>query len=593
MPGLFGILPKRPNFSAGSLLATGKRMADSMRHEPWQRVEIWGNEDFCAGRVHLGIHNPDPQPMSTENGSTLAWFDGEYFPPSNPLSSATPSGDEIHRMLKDSEALALTDGAFNVARYDIENRELVLANDRLGLRPLYRAETRDWFAYAGEVKALLVIHDKLPDLDEISLRQFFGFDHMLGERTWWKGIEALPPATVLHVSARDRGRHRYWSFDDIRNEPRKTADVENEMDLLWTLDVKRHSRPGTMPLLLSGGLDSRLLVATLLAQGNDLVAITCGSESSPDINIARRVAKVARIPHRTIYLGPHNWWHRREEAIWQTDGLVNGLNFHVALAIEEMRTGNSYSPVNIAGDLLFGGSHLRRHLIANRPHSVADMLADRYVQNPFFGRREILDASVGDAQPYLAGPSSDCFHLAQRMRRFTLHGSGQLASHCEMAFPGLSRGLLQLMLGSLSEADRIGHKFYNRWLATRYPRYFANLPWQGTGRGLAESHITRLYRGLGYRTKRFLRIKKYRIAPLQWFVDYGACIRESSVGEQLLQDGLAVDEYLGGAARRAIQNGAASQLSPQTLLGILTFETYLRKVAGMSKVAGPITLASV
>jgi hypothetical protein len=57
-------------------------------------------------------------------------------------------------------------------------------------------ETEKWFAFAGEVKALLAICERTPQLDDVSLRQFFGFDHMLGERTWWQGIELLPPASV-------------------------------------------------------------------------------------------------------------------------------------------------------------------------------------------------------------------------------------------------------------------------------------------------------------------------------------------------------------------------------------------------------------
>jgi len=96
--------------------------------------------------------------------------------------------------------LSDVDGVFALACYDLNKRELFLGNDRLGFRPLYYTETKEWLAYASEVKALLAILDWIPDLDKISLRQFFGFGYMLGERTWWEGIKLFPPASVWRIS---------------------------------------------------------------------------------------------------------------------------------------------------------------------------------------------------------------------------------------------------------------------------------------------------------------------------------------------------------------------------------------------------------
>ncbi len=590
MPGLFGVIAKNRGLAGHSRLEMGRRMADSMRHKPWLRAEIWGDEAFCGGRVHLGVQNPDPQPLVSKGGLTRAWFDGDYYPTSIATSSTTPSAEEIGELVANSGArLANIDGIFNLASYDLERRELILANDRLGFRPLYYTETEDWFAYAGEVKALLAICDKLPDLDEISLRQFFGFDHMLGDRTWWKGIELLPPASVWRVSPKGRTKHQYWSFNDIRRDPREPAEIHTELSRLWAQDVTRHSKPGTMPLLLSGGQDSRLLLAELHAQGADLIAITFGGEESADVKIARRVAAVSGVPHRLCHLNVENWWHHREEAIWQTDGLINGFNFQAAIAMDEMHTGNWYSPMNIAGDLIFGGSYLDRNLMSNWRLSPTNLLAARHVENLFFGLDEILSVSVADAQRYLHGPSSDCFHLRQRMRRFTLYGSVCLASQCEMVFPGVNHALVQLILGSLSDEDRIGHKFYNRWLVMRRAKYFGDIPWQATGRGLAESFPTRLSRGIGWRLNRLIGKRAKRTASDQWFVNYPACVRESRIRERLLREDLITDTFLGGAAKRALTNDKSRPLSAQGMIAILTLETYLRQVAGMPSVTGLIS----
>ncbi len=624
MPGVFGIISKTQGLSEQRLLSMAQRMADSMKHAPWLRVEILGDATFCGGRVHLGVQNPSPQPLITKDRSTQVWFDGDYYP--TPTGSGTtPTANEISDLLSGSSlGLREIDGVFALACFNAKKRELALANDRLGFRPLYYTETKDWFAYAGEVKALLAILDKLPDLDEVSLRQFFGFEHMLGERTWWKGIDLIPPASVWRISAKGSTRHQYWTFDDIRRDPQDEADVQAEFSRLWSQDVRRHSKPGTMPLLLSGGQDSRLLLAELRAQGADLVAITFGSEESPEMKPARRIASIAGIPHRPCHLNTDNWWHRREQGIWETDGLVSGSHLTPVIAADEMHTGNCYSSLNIAGDLLFGGSHLDKDLIPTWQLSPEKLLSARYMENPFFDREEVLTISLADAKRYVQGPSSDCFHLRQRYRRYVLHSPGCLASYCEIGFTGVSYALLKMTLGSLSDQQRIGHKFYNSWLVSRYPAYYANVPWQATGRGLAESLPTKLSRDIQAHLPQLTRriANNYprwfgelpwdpdapgNAAPLparllrnvaiqlsqpilkrakpilsdQWFVNYPECLRVSKVRETLLRENLLAEGFLGGAVKRTLTNHQRPALNSFALITLLTFETYLRQVAGI------------
>jgi asparagine synthase (glutamine-hydrolysing) len=588
MPGLFGIISKNEALTDRCLLSLARRMADSMRRLPWLRAEIWGDERFCGGRVYLGGSHPQPQPLIVNDDLRRVWLDGEIYPGS-PAGRAPVTAEKLSELVNgESGSLTEADGAFVVACYDAGRGELVLANDRLGFRPVYYTETEDWFAYASEVKALLAIRDKLPELDDISLRQFFGFDHMLGERTWWKGIELIPPASVWRISAQDRKTNTYWTFADIRRDRLDPVDVQIEFDRLWSEDVRRHSRPGTMPLLLSGGMDSRLLLAELCEQRADLVAVTFGSEQSIDMKLARLSAAAAGVPHRPCYLTTGNWWHHREEAIWQADGLINGFNFQVAIATDEMHTGNCFSPMNIAGDLLFGGSHLEANSSPEWSGLHDRLLARRYFQNPFFSCEEVLSASSADSQNYLEGPSSDCFHLRQRMRRLTLHGPGTVSPYCEIVFPGLSHGLVKLLLGGLSDEDRRGGRFYKRYLAMRHPKFFGDIPSQATGRGLAESFRTRVRRSLRARLRKGFGRWTRRTAPDEWFVSYPDCVRESKIREKLLQEDLMVDGFLDGAAGRALANGEGGSLSPQLLIGIFTLETYLRQVTSMPKVTDPV-----
>ena len=590
MPGLFGIISKTQRLSEQDLRSMALRMANSMWRVPWLLTEIWGDSFFCGGRVHLGVLNPEPQPLSMEGKAFQVWFDGEVYPGCAD-GSVTPSPKEVVELATENRAgLSEWDGVFAFACYNQKGRELILGNDRLGFRPIYYTETKDWFAYAAEVKALLAIVDSLPHVDEISLRQFFGFDYMLGERTWWKGIELIPPASVWLISSMARTSHQYWTFDEIRNDPRPEVDVIPEFGRLWSKATRQRLKPGTIPLLLSGGLDSRLLLAELRRQEADVLAITFGSENCSDMTIARQCARIAGFPHRSLLLTPENWWHRREEAIWQMDGLVNGMHFHAIIAVDEMHTGSCYTLINSTGDTLFGGSKLYMKSSGEWRKAPHELLSKMYLDNPFFSKDEVVSVSIEDCDRYLYGLSTDCFTINQRQRRFILTGPGALSSYCEAVNPGISIDLLQLLLGSLSDEQRIGSKFYNMFLVMQYPKYFKDVPWQRNGRGLGESTHTRIRRNI--RT-RFASFVGTRVNPYgDGFADYSHFLRASKTREKLLQEDLIADDILNGRAKRALANSQSQPVSAGAVIGLLTFETYLRQVAGLPRLVCPISEVS-
>lgn len=405
-------------------------MAHAMQTAPWLVQESAAGDFHAGGRVSSRALNPEPQPLPA--GRYLAWFEGEIYPVPEE-TGRTPTGHELAQLLEGPPAeLAALDGMFSLAGFDPDRMELVLATDRLGLRPLYFTETPDWFAYASEVKALLAIRDKTPPLDAVALRQFFAFDHLLGDRTWWRGIELVPPGSRWRVALRARQECRYWTFDDVPHASRPVADVVQEMGRLWTQAVHQRRKAGLTPLLLSGGLDSRSLLAELVRQGAPVTTLTFGQRQCPDILIARRCARLAGVPHQTLEINPETWWEGRGQCIAATDGLINAMHLHVAVARSTMKLGNEVSPIHIAGDSLFGGSYLADDWLPAQVEGdwrkLTRQIVGRYYQvNPFFARDEVIDASADDIARYLAGPSPECLFYLQRQRRFILHGALGLA----------------------------------------------------------------------------------------------------------------------------------------------------------------------
>src|SRR5690242_4883504 len=117
MPGLFGVLSKTPELDDRELRAMGWRMAESMRTLPWPRAELSTSSRFCGGRVHLGVHNPEPQPHATRDGTSQTWFHGQVYPASAERGM-TPDGDTIVRALAGAgQGLAAMDGPYAIACY--------------------------------------------------------------------------------------------------------------------------------------------------------------------------------------------------------------------------------------------------------------------------------------------------------------------------------------------------------------------------------------------------------------------------------------------------------------------------------------------
>ncbi len=173
--------------------------------------------------------------------------------------------------------------------FAIRNREtLFLARDRLGIKPLYYNETPGRFRFASTPQALLAAGGVDTGIDPVALHHLFTLHAVVpAPRTIYNGIRKLAPGTTLTVNARGELLHRrYWS---LKAERPAMAKTEAE----WTEAIHQSLRQAVkkrieiadvkVGVLLSGGLDSSLLVALLAEQGvPDLMTFSVGFEDQPE-----------------------------------------------------------------------------------------------------------------------------------------------------------------------------------------------------------------------------------------------------------------------------------------------------------------------
>lgn len=179
-------------------------------------------------------------------------------------------------------------GMFAFAIWNIRERSLFLARDRLGIKPLYYARTLRAFRFASNSQALLEADDIDTAIDPVALHHQLTLHAVIpAPRTILQGVRKLAPATTLVIDANGNERSRiYWRLRAVRPaEPRTEAEWTEAVHAALRLAVRRRLDIADVPVgvLLSGGLDSSLLVALLAETGvRDLRTFSVGFEDQPE-----------------------------------------------------------------------------------------------------------------------------------------------------------------------------------------------------------------------------------------------------------------------------------------------------------------------
>jgi asparagine synthase (glutamine-hydrolysing) len=200
-------------------------------------------------------------------------------------------------------------GMFAFAIWDARSRQVLLARDRVGKKPLYYCQRGQTLAFASELKALRA-GGLCPDVvDPESLDCYLTFGYIPSPRSIYKGVKKLPAGHYLEVSERDQTPSSYWrlSFAEPRNL--SVDQAADELDSLLD-DAVRCRLMSEVPLgvFLSGGLDSTLVASSMArTMGVPVVTNSVGFETKEldELPLARRVADYLKTDHHEFVVQPH------------------------------------------------------------------------------------------------------------------------------------------------------------------------------------------------------------------------------------------------------------------------------------------------
>lgn len=254
-----------------------ERMVASLDHRGPDEHGTFLDRHTGLGHTRLSIIDlsSGQQPMHSADGEVSVTFNGEIF---NYIELREAMIRRGHKFRTDSDTEVILkayeekgvdcvkdfNGDFAFAIWDKRNQRLMLARDRMGVRPLYYTRRNDGLFFASEVKALLNVPGVRSELDPFALDQIFTFWFPLSPRTPFKDIFELPPAHVLVAERGSVAIRPYWqlAYADETVDRRSEAQIAEELRELLT-DATRIRLRSDVPVgaYLSGGLDSSIVAA--------------------------------------------------------------------------------------------------------------------------------------------------------------------------------------------------------------------------------------------------------------------------------------------------------------------------------------------
>jgi asparagine synthase (glutamine-hydrolysing) len=240
------------------------------------------------------------QPMSDWDASVWVVFNGEIYNYKE-LRAELESKGHRFRTSSDTEVIIYgykewgkdvfnhLNGMFGVAIWDERAKRLIVSRDAMGIKLIYYRLSNGELVFGSEIRPVLVANDSHPEIDPVALNLFLRFRYTPSPLTLFKGVRKLPSGTMLICENGQVREERWYNFTPAPfEEQRSEADAAEELLTLYRGAVRRHLLADVpVGILLSGGLDSGLLLALMKEVGQDWPAYTVGyGESFHDDELA-------------------------------------------------------------------------------------------------------------------------------------------------------------------------------------------------------------------------------------------------------------------------------------------------------------------
>ncbi len=389
MPGIFGIISK---YLKGNECTQLEVMKKIMLHEEYYTSSTYCNEKLgiFVGGISLQDSFSDCLPIYNEKKDLILFFSGECFFHKDLLENLKIKGHEFNQNNASSlihlyeergdKFFETLNGWFSGLLIDLRQSKVILFNDRFGIMRIYYHESNDAFYFSSEAKALLKILPILRNVEINSIAEYFIFETVLGNKTFFKKIYLLPPASFWIF--RKNSLQKNYYFNPKSWEEQSILDASNFFEKFvetFKRVLPNYFRDSSLGMSLTGGLDTRMILSCFKSEPGQLPCYTFGGmyRDSFDVRIASKIAKIANQNHYVLRLGENflrNFDNYAQKTVYITDGQADVNKSH-GLYLNKMA--RKIAPVRMTGKF---GSQVMRGVSLLRERSSMLKILDKNLE---------------------------------------------------------------------------------------------------------------------------------------------------------------------------------------------------------------------
>lgn len=487
MPFCLIIATEQPAHSLPQLARQAKYALKSLYPEHRIEHQDWG---WCSILTSRQTTDARSTFVLTENGgqclvSAGSWFYGEQLACGQEQALLGCMGEKGFAKILDE-----IEGVFSIAWLDKQAQRVEIAVDSAGSYHVFRVQFNDVLLISDSVLTLAALAQS--PLNSEAVHQFIATGVVYGEHSIWQNLIKLTSADHLSVKAFSPAitRRTYWDFQRIQPEKYSASQAAEKIVNALTMTAKTINRHFPNALCdLTGGYDSRATITGFILANVPVSTTVSGSETSPDAQVARRIAEHFGLPHRRVERKTSFTYDDLQSALLLTDGefdvfeyanIANTHQGHV-LAGHDISINGSFGELARAywWELLF--PRIGAPIPLNTKMLAKKRFAAEYYDNSIFSASIAkIDLSDSFAQlinhqnrGLLAMPNTtqmDHAYFSMRMQRW----QGRIASSTNRIWPAISpfafRAILQPILEAKTQA-----RLRNLLVRTMFANYLPSL----------------------------------------------------------------------------------------------------------------------
>ena len=431
MCGIIGFIDKKGKLTSKEKDVIARKMLTSIEYRGRDGSDIYNNGKVIIGHNRLAIidvSNKASQPFISADQNLIIAYNGEIF---NHLELRNLIKNKKYISNSDTEtflnlyleykekSFSMIRGMFSVVFHDVSSKQIILANDLYGIKPLYYCDSPDFFAWSSEIKAFKFLSDFNFTLNNSRLLEYGLFRTIVGPDTLFLNVKRLMPGEIIYFDIKN------MSFVSKKYNYSNKQNIKEVEDCL-KLSVKEHLLSDVpVGLQLSGGVDSSLisLFATQNLNQKEIHSFSIGlnDHNWNEFEYSRSVSDQIKSIHHEIIFSQNDFCEMFPKVTYHLDEPINYPNtVPMMILANEAKKHVSVLLSGEGADEVFGGYNRYKKLYKENLSNEDLVLSNSFVQESDLRKIFVLNPGVNINNRHLIVNDMPNFDICRKLSEYDI-----------------------------------------------------------------------------------------------------------------------------------------------------------------------------